>query len=171
MTPRFFNFGAGPTPTGTRRPPAARASPFGIVWSLRWHPYLVLSSGASVVRSTPLVCDRFGGCYLYDIKAGKTTWRGDDVRDEDWCDKQGRKSQYISLWCARPTQRPTRRPTSKPTFIWQRPTRRPTPMPTNRPSRRPTPEPTRRPTRQPTLRPTPEPTREIPDEGGTGGRV
>ena len=97
MTPRFFNFGAGPTPTGTRRPPAARASPFGIVWSLRWHPYLVLSSGASVVRSTPLVCDRFGGCYLYDIKAGKTTWRGDDVRDEDWCDKQGRKSQYVSV--------------------------------------------------------------------------
>ena len=29
-------------------------------------------------RPTPLVCDRFGGCYLYDIKAGKTTWRGDD---------------------------------------------------------------------------------------------
>ena len=51
MTPRFFNFGAGPKPTGTRRPPAARASSFGIVWSLRWHPYLVLSSGAVVCCS------------------------------------------------------------------------------------------------------------------------
>jgi hypothetical protein len=113
-------------------------------------------------KPTPLVCDRFGGCYLHDLENGKTTWRGDEVRDENWCDKQGRKSQYISLWCARPTQRPTRRPTSKPTFIWQRPTKRPTPMPTNRPSRKPTPEPTKRPTRQPTLRPTPEPTRATP---------
>ena len=48
-------------------------------------------------KPTQLACDRFGGCYLHDLENGKTTWRGDDVRDEDWCDKQGRKSQYVSV--------------------------------------------------------------------------
>jgi len=36
--PRLSIIGAGSTPTGTRSPPAARASSFGIVWSFKMAP-------------------------------------------------------------------------------------------------------------------------------------